>query len=133
MKKKRKWMPVLMLLFALFFTVQTVQAEITSSELILGRDKETGERIYVRKFIVDGKVAVCIEGLDRADQCKEYIFRRVRLMMMERKDGMIVQQNGNAMGGVGTGVGSPVVRTASDRGTSEKEDEGTVKRIKKDE
>lgn len=79
------------------------------------------------------EVAVCIEGLDRADQCKEYIFRRVRLMMMERKDGMIVQQNGNAMGGVGTGVGSPVVRTASDRGTSEKEDEGTVKRIKKDE
>ncbi len=65
MKRKWKVLPALLLLFILGFEMQPVQAEVESSEMIFEEDRVTGEYIYARKFIVDGKPAICIEGTVR--------------------------------------------------------------------
>ena len=65
MKGKWKMLPALLLFFILGFEMQPVKAEVESSEFILEEDRVTGEYIYARKFIVDGKPAMCIEGTVR--------------------------------------------------------------------
>ncbi len=66
MKLKWRILPVFLLLFILAFDMKPVHAEIASTEDFNEKDKVTNEYIFARKFIVDGKLAICIEGTEIA-------------------------------------------------------------------